>query len=194
MLRSVSTLTNPLFAAASINSRRCLAFGGQLTKMLFSFSSLAPNNSTQGSLGQVQDGAKRLAQIILGASHLAQSIVPSMLIRDDPDMNEWKQRLRTDLEDQAMVLSSRLSSIQGLEVIPPQGAMYIMVRILVEEFDLSNDEEFASQLLREENVFVLPGSAFQMSNYIRLVFCSDKATLEEASDRITEFCNRHRRQ
>jgi tyrosine aminotransferase len=150
-------------------------------------------HSDQGSLAQVQEGANRLAQVILGASHLAQSIVPALLAPDNPDLTRWKQRLRATLTKQAKIVYLRLSEIQGLEVIAPQGAMYAMVRISVDIFDFTNDMEFSSKLLKEENVFVLPGSAFGMPNFVRVVFCSNEPLLQEASDRIAAFCERHRK-
>jgi hypothetical protein len=43
-------------------------------------------------------------------------------------------------------------------VVVPQGAMYVMVRVLVDQFsDIANDVDFANMLLAEEAVFVLPG-------------------------------------
>jgi tyrosine aminotransferase len=153
----------------------------------------ALSDSDQGSLAEVQTGARRLAQVILGASHLAQSIIPTLLNADDPDLTLWKQTLISTLRNQAQLLVSRLSDIQGLEVIAPQGALYAMVRILPDSFDLTDDVTFSSDLLKEENVFVLPGSAFGMPNFIRVVFCSSEPFLQEATDRIAAFCTRHRK-
>jgi len=144
------------------------------------------------SLAEVEAGAKRLAQVILGASHLAQSAIPALLTTDDPDLAAWKQHLRDQLEDQAAYLCSQLASkCSSLDVISPQGAMYAMVRISTEELDIAHDMEFATLLLKEENVFVLPGSAFGMPNVFRVVFCSSKPILEQAAHRIGEFCDRH---
>ena len=145
-----------------------------------------------GSLSQVQAGAKRLAQIILGASHLAQRAIPVLLDRDNQDVTEWKETLRFKFEEQASCIASRLSQIQGLEVLPSGGAMYMMVRIKRDKFeDTFDDQVFSRLLLREENVFVLPGTCFGFPDAFRLVFSAPVSLLEEAADRIEEFCDRH---
>jgi tyrosine aminotransferase len=149
------------------------------------------NDNIYKSFAEVEVGARRLAQVILGASHLAQSVVPALLSTDDPELATWKQDLRNTLEEQAEYLCSQLAKCPCLEVIPPQGAMYAMIRISREKLNVADDMEFMSLLLKEENVFVLPGSAFGMPNVFRVVFCSTKPILKQAADRIGEFCSRH---
>jgi tyrosine aminotransferase len=149
------------------------------------------NHNIYMSLAEVEAGARRLAQVILGASHLAQSAIPALLSTDDPDLARWKQDLRNTLADQAEYLCSQLATCPCLEVTSPQGAMYAMIRISMEKLNVADDMEFMSLLLKEENVFVLPGSAFGMPNVFRVVFCSAKPILEQAAHRIGEFCNRH---
>jgi tyrosine aminotransferase len=70
--------------------------------------------------------------------------------------------------------------------------MYAMVKINVKRFmDVNDDLEFAEKLLKEENVFVLPGSAFGVRNVFRVVFCLPEPQLEVAAKRIADFCRRH---
>lgn len=139
----------------------------------------------------MEEGAKRLAQLILGSSHLAQSVIPDLLATDNHDLRTWKEDLRETLQSQAIYLCSCLSMCHGLNVVAPQGAMYAMVRISTDKLDVKDDLEFSSLLLKEENVFVLPGSAFGMANAFRVVFCYDEPRLQEAAERIDEFCRRH---
>jgi tyrosine aminotransferase len=153
---------------------------------------LLSNNlfSIYGSLQQVEAGAKRLAQVILGASHLAQSAVPALL-QETPEILAWKADLRRTLEQQARFLSEQLASVPGLRLNEAAGAMYNMVYIDTEKLDIDDDVEFSKALLEEENVFVLPGSCFGVGNMFRVVFCAPLPVLEEASLRIREFCQRH---
>ena len=147
-----------------------------------------------GSLAPVHAGAKRLAQIILGASHLAQTAIPVLLDEQNKEILTWKETLRTTLEEQSRCIATRLSHIPGLSVLPSGGAMYMMVRIEMEKFagsDITDDQVFSRVLLREENVFVLPGSCFGFPNAFRLVFAAPVGILEEAANRIQDFCTRH---
>lgn len=57
--------------------------------------------------------------------------------------------------------------------------------------DLPDDVEFSRLLLAEENVFLLPGAAFNVANYCRIVFCAPKEKLGDAAARIRAFCERH---
>lgn len=69
--------------------------------------------------------------------------------------------------------------------------MYAMVSLNMAELNIPNDMMFAETLLREENVFVLPGSCFGIANAFRVVYCGPPAVLEQAAQRIVSFCQRH---
>jgi aspartate/methionine/tyrosine aminotransferase len=147
--------------------------------------------SVYGSLSEVEAGAKRLAQIVLGASHLVQTAVPALLDSENTVIQEWKAQLRWTLEDQAKFLCSQLAQCRGLEVAKPSGAMYCLVGISARNSQIPSDVEFAALLLQEENVFVLPGTAFGVPGFFRVVFCSPKEILADAAKRIKSFCERH---
>lgn len=66
-----------------------------------------------------------------------------------------------------------------------------MVKIDTTILDIKNDVEFSMKLLEEQNVFVLPGSAFGTKNIFRVVFCSELMLLGTAAERISDFCNDH---
>lgn len=139
----------------------------------------------------VEAGAKRLAQVILGASHLVQSVVPTLLNPDNSELNVWKNELRETMRRQAEFMCSELAKCHGLEVLAPQGAMYSMIRISTKDLNVQDDMEFSSLLLKEENVFVLPGRAFGVPNAFRVVLCSPEPILHQAAQRIAAFCRNH---
>jgi tyrosine aminotransferase len=149
------------------------------------------NHSVHGSLQEVEGGANRLAQVNHGASHLVQCVIPTLLSPATPGIVEWKETLRLTLERHADILCSRLSDCIGLDVIKPQGAMSAMVRIDTDILDVNDDMDFASKLLEEENVFILPGKACGAPNAFRVVYCSSEAVLETATRRISNFCSHH---
>ncbi|PAV67961.1 hypothetical protein WR25_14231 [Diploscapter pachys] len=63
--------------------------------------------------------------------------------------------------------------------------------IAVEKSIYGDDVLFAQNLIQEESVFCLPGSAFSAPGYIRLVLTCDEQIMREAADRIKEFCERY---
>ncbi|KAL7530503.1 hypothetical protein ACHAXR_003530, partial [Thalassiosira sp. AJA248-18] len=120
------------------------------------------NDNHHGAIQEVKKGAQRLAQVVLGSSHLAQVAIPAVL---DPTEESdlvptllWKRNLYSTIEMQAKLLCALLNECHGLDVIFPEGAMYAMVRIEVDKFDDSivDDVSFMKLLLEEENVVVLP--------------------------------------
>jgi len=151
-------------------------------------------DNVQGSIKAVEAGAKRLTRIILGSSHLVQSVVPTLLDRSNSKIIEWQADLRSKLERQAYALCDSLGECPGLKVsTQPQGAMYLMVQIDFSQFDdsVQSDLEFCKLLVQEQNVFVLPGCAFNFPDAFRVVFCPSEATLREAANRIKQFCRSH---
>ena len=146
-----------------------------------------------GALREVEAGAKRLAQVILGTSHLPQTAIPALLNPADERVSSWKVDLIAKLEEQAAFVCGELSQVTGLQVLKPGGAMYTLVRLDIASFDDSilNDVSFCEALLKEENVFVLPGSCFGAENMIRIVYCAPITVLNDAADRIRSFCLRH---
>jgi tyrosine aminotransferase len=158
-----------------------------------------------GSLQQVTAGIKRLAQLTMGASHVAQAAVPALLA-DTVENRQWKHDMRTTLGHQAHALCRALADTPGLKLLTsPAGAMYILVQIDMDAFDRSSimtgtnddtpwtDVEWSQALLREENVFVLPGSCVGAPHALRLVYGAPVSILEEAGRRVQAFAHRHYR-
>ncbi len=79
----------------------------------------------------------------------------------------------------------------GLECFEPFGAFYIFPSI--REFGMTS-EEFATRLLEEEKVAVVPGSAFGDSGegHIRVSYAYSLEDLKEALGRVENFINRLR--
>ncbi len=79
----------------------------------------------------------------------------------------------------------------GLATFEPQGAFYAFPSIRSTGLD---DVEFAEQLLLQEKVAVIPGSAFGECGrgHVRICYASPQPVLEEALERIGRFVDRHR--
>ena len=72
-------------------------------------------------------------------------------------------------QEGAQLLLDKLSLVEGLSPVRPQGAMYIMVGIEVSKFrDIEDDLDFVKKLLAEKSVFVLPG---EVRCYKPVLYC-----------------------
>ena len=138
-------------------------------------------------------------RINAGACSLVQAAIPRVLCphpgsRDDISLRAFNDHYKELLRSHAAVCMEECARCPELTCIQPNGAMYVMVRV---EFDrlygFTDDKDFSSRLLTEENVFVLPGQCFSMPNYFRLVTCAPPERLREAIKRTSAFCARYRR-
>ena len=79
----------------------------------------------------------------------------------------------------------------GLECFEPFGAFYVFPSI--QEFDMTS-EEFATRLLQEEKVAVVPGTAFGEcgEGFLRISYAYSLDDLKEALGRLGNFIQRLR--
>lgn len=150
-----------------------------------------------GVLGEIRKGLFKLSQLILGATSIVQAALPAILApeagsSDEKALEEFHRETVEQLETNARFTVDRMSTIPGIRVVKPQGAMYVMIGIDPSRFrDIGDDVEFTQKLLTEESVFLLPGQAFKMVNFARIVFSPPLEKLSIAYDRIEAFCKRH---
>ncbi len=97
--------------------------------------------------------------------------------------------MRKDYDRRRRMFVDGLNRI-GLTSCEPGGAFYAFPSIASSGM---NDEEFAEKLLFEEQVAVVPGSAFgaQGKGYIRCAYCTAYDKLAEALVRMERFLMRH---
>jgi len=79
---------------------------------------------------------------------------------------------------------ARLTAIEGIECVKPQGAFYAFPSI--EALGIGS-VEFAERLLEEKAVAGVPGKAFDADGNIRLSYACSLETIEEGMDRLEEF-------
>lgn len=98
------------------------------------------------------------------------------------------EEMRLKYDHRRQLIVSRLNEI-GLETFMPQGAFYAFPKITCTGLD---DETFAKDLLEEEKVAVVPGSAFGAggSGFVRCSYATKYKKIEMALDRIENFVKR----
>ncbi len=96
-----------------------------------------------------------------------------------------RESMRTEYEQRRNVIVKRLNQM-GLPCNMPEGAFYVFPRIADTGL---NSHEFAMQLLKKENVAVVPGTAFGRSGegYIRCSYAASMENIEAAMARIRNF-------
>lgn len=138
---------------------------------------------------EVRTGLMRLSQKILGPNTLIQAAIPEIL---ENTPTSFYQDTLDFIESNAKLFYNRISKIEGLKPVMPQGAMYMMIGIEMEHFPaFRNDVEFTEAMVTEQSVFCLPAQCFDFPNYFRVVLTIPQEKLTEACVRIEEFCKKH---
>ncbi|MCG3089919.1 pyridoxal phosphate-dependent aminotransferase [Sporosarcina sp. MB25] len=101
--------------------------------------------------------------------------------------------MRQDFESRLEKVYPQLAAIPGFKVVKPQGAFYLLPEVseAVEKTGFSNVDEFASALLTEAKVAVIPGSGFGSPDTIRLSYATSIDLIEEAIKRMREFVEKN---
>ncbi|KAH9502629.1 hypothetical protein Btru_073963 [Bulinus truncatus] len=146
-------------------------------------------NDRNGAFSEVRTGLLKLSQRILGPNTLVQAALPDIL-KNTPQ--SFHQETLDYLETNAQLFYKNLSKIQGLIPVIPKGAMYMMIGIDMKHFpEFTSDVDFTQHLVTEQSVFCLPATCFQYPNYFRVVLTIPTEKVQEACDRIKEFCDEH---
>lgn len=118
---------------------------------------------------------------IMCAPTTSQYAAVSALKKGDADV----ERMRTAYNQRRNYLMRRFDKM-GLQCFEPFGAFYVFPSI--KEFGLTS-EEFATRLLQQEKVAVVPGTAFGTSGegYVRISYAYSIEDLKEALERVEHF-------
>jgi tyrosine aminotransferase len=140
-------------------------------------------------LDEVRDAISRLTTIIVGANTIVQNAIPRIM--KVPAKWHYDEVTKV-IEKHSRLFFDAFKKIDGISMEMPEGAMYGMVKIDVERFkDIKDDLQFSQMLVKEESVHILPGSAFLVPNYCRIVTSVPEDRILEACERIAAFCKRH---
>ena len=101
------------------------------------------------------------------------------------------QNMREAYDQRRRYLISELRRI-GFQVFEPFGAFYVFPSI--KQFGMTSDE-FATKLLEEEKVAIVPGTAFGDcgEGFLRISYAYSIEDLKIALKRIEAFVNRHKK-
>ena len=85
-----------------------------------------------------------------------------------------------------------LESIPGVSCVKPKSALYLFPKLDPKVFPFQDDEAFALDLLREEKVLVVQGTAFNWPtpDHFRVVFLPRVDDLEDSIGRIARYLDR----
>ena len=133
----------------------------------------------------ILEGVLKIHQyVIMTAATVAQDAALAAILDGEPDV----ERMRVEYDRRRRLVVDSFNAM-GLETFEPRGAFYAFPRITSTGLDA---DTFATRLLEEEHVAVIPGSAFGESGaeHVRACYATSYERLEEAMGRIGRFVDR----
>ena len=97
------------------------------------------------------------------------------------------------LEQRDFVYNS-LKDIDGISVVKPKAAFYIFPKLDAKKFNITDDVQFALDLLKEKKVLVVQGTGFNWPtpDHFRIVYLPRIDILHEAVSKIADFLDGYR--
>jgi aminotransferase len=122
---------------------------------------------------------------IMSAPTTAQAAALAAIEQGEPHV----ERMRQEYDRRRRLIVDGFNKL-GLDCFEPRGAFYAFPS--VERSGMSSDE-FATRLLEEEHVAVIPGEAFGSSGngFVRAAYAQSYEKIAEALNRMESFLRRH---
>ncbi|MCP5160547.1 MAG: pyridoxal phosphate-dependent aminotransferase [Hahellaceae bacterium] len=97
------------------------------------------------------------------------------------------------LYEQRNVAWELLNSIPGVSCVKPKGALYMFPRLDPAKFHIKDDEKLVLDLLRQEKILLVQGTAFNLNDtqHLRVVFLPHKEILTDALNKFGHFLSQY---
>lgn len=91
--------------------------------------------------------------------------------------------------EQREFIYQALCDIPGISVVKPKAAFYIFPKIDTKKFNISNDEQFVLDFLREKKVLLVHGGGFHWNqpDHFRVVYLPNVEDLKKATTKLSDF-------
>mgnify|MGYP002603545315 FL=1 len=96
--------------------------------------------------------------------------------------------------EQREFVYNALKDIEGISVVKPKAAFYIFPKIDVKKFNITDDEQFALDLLHQKKILITRGQGFNWHkpDHFRIVYLPRIEVLAEAMDSLQDFFAHYR--
>lgn len=90
---------------------------------------------------------------------------------------------------------AQLNALPGVSCVKPQGSLYLFPKLDPARYPITDDAAFVLELLRQERLLLVQGSAFNWpdTQHLRLTFLPHVDELEQVFERLRRFLTRYAR-
>ena len=133
------------------------------------------------------EGNKMLSNMRLCSNVPAQSIVQTALGGHQSVTSYLIPGGR--IYEQREYIYKALNDIPGISAVKPKAAFYIFPKMDVKKFNITDDEKFALDLLREKKILLVHGGGFnwEKPDHFRVVYLPRIEVLKEAVEKLGDF-------
>ena len=137
-------------------------------------------------------GVNMLSNMRLCSNVPAQSIVQTAL-GGHQSVNDYIRPGGRVYEQRNFVYEA-LSKIDGISVVKPRAAFYIFPKMDVKKFNITDDEQFALDLLHEKKILITRGGGFNWAepDHFRIVYLPRMEVLKESLEDLADFFDHYR--
>ena len=137
-------------------------------------------------------GVNMLSNMRLCSNVPAQSIVQTALGGNQSVERNVEPGARN--YDQRNNLYDAHNPIDGITAVKPKAAFYIFPKIDVKKFNITDDEQFALDLLHEKRILVTRGGGFNWGepDHFRIVYLPRMEVLRECMEDLADFLSHYR--
>jgi alanine-synthesizing transaminase len=91
--------------------------------------------------------------------------------------------------EQREFIYNAVNDIPGMSAVKPKAAFYIFPKLDIKKFNITDDEKFALDILREKKILFTHGGGFhwEQPDHFRIVYLPEISVLSEAMTKMKEF-------
>ncbi len=138
------------------------------------------------------EGLNLLASMRLCSNVPAQSIIQTALggYQSSQEFMEPGGRVY----EQRDCVYNAICDIPGLSAVKPKAGFYIFPKIDTKMFNITDDVQFAYDLLKEKKILITQGTGFNCTtpDHFRIVFLPTKVILGDAMERLADFLSTYK--
>lgn len=138
------------------------------------------------------EGLNMLSSMRLCSNVPAQSVIPKAL-----EANDQLEKMLTPggrIYEQREYIYNKLNSIDGLSAVKPKAAFYIFPRIDAKKFNITDDEKFVLDFLKERHILLVHGGGFHWEepDHFRIVYLPELSQLKTSMEEMEDFLKTYR--
>ncbi len=138
------------------------------------------------------EGLNLLSSMRLCSNVPAQSVIATALKLE----SETKALIAPGgrIYEQREVICNAIKDIPGLSAVKPKAAFYIFPKIDTKRFNISDDEKFVLDFLKEKKILFTHGKGFHWNepDHFRIVYLPEEKVLIKAMDALKDFLKAYR--